>query len=59
MRFLWAALGLICVALAIIGVALPLLPTVPFLLLAAFFFCPLVHPLAQLAVVTQNIWTIH
>jgi uncharacterized protein len=38
MRFLWAALGLICVALAIIGVVLPLLPTVPFLLLAAFFF---------------------
>jgi uncharacterized protein len=38
MRFLSAALGLICVALAIIGVVLPLLPTVPFLLLAAFFF---------------------
>jgi uncharacterized membrane protein YbaN (DUF454 family) len=38
MRFLWATLGLICVALAIIGVVLPLLPTVPFLLLAAFFF---------------------
>lgn len=38
MRFLWAALGLIFVALAIIGVVLPLLPTVPFLLLAAFFF---------------------
>ncbi len=38
MKFLWAALGLICVTLAIIGVVLPLLPTVPFLLLAAFFF---------------------
>lgn len=38
MQFLWAALGLICVALAAIGVILPLLPTVPFLLLAAFFF---------------------
>ncbi|MCE8522232.1 YbaN family protein [Ruegeria pomeroyi] len=38
MQFIWAALGLICVALALIGVVLPLLPTVPFLLLAAFFF---------------------
>ncbi|UAB88774.1 YbaN family protein [Ruegeria sp. SCSIO 43209] len=38
MQFLWAGLGLLCVALAMIGVALPLLPTVPFLLLAAFFF---------------------
>lgn len=38
MQYVWAALGLICVALATIGVVLPLLPTVPFLLLAAFFF---------------------
>lgn len=38
MKFIWASLGLICVALAVIGVVLPLLPTVPFLLLAAFFF---------------------
>ncbi|WP_171208440.1 MULTISPECIES: YbaN family protein [unclassified Ruegeria] len=38
MHYLWAALGLFCVALAMIGVVLPLLPTVPFLLLAAFFF---------------------
>lgn len=38
MRFLYAGLGLLCVAIAVIGVVLPLLPTVPFLLLAAFFF---------------------
>lgn len=38
MRVIWAGLGLLCIALAMIGVVLPLLPTVPFLLLAAFFF---------------------
>ena len=38
MRFVWLTLGLISLALAVIGIILPLLPTVPFLLLAAFFF---------------------
>jgi len=38
MQFVWAALGLVCVALAVVGIVLPLLPTAPFLLLAAFFF---------------------
>lgn len=38
MRVLYAGLGLCCVTLAAIGIVLPLLPTVPFLLLAAFFF---------------------
>ncbi|KUJ77396.1 YbaN family protein [Ruegeria profundi] len=38
MQYLWAALGLICVAFAMVGIIVPLLPTVPFLLLAAFLF---------------------
>ena len=38
MQYVWAVLGLFCVGLALIGVFLPLLPTVPFLLLASFFF---------------------
>ena len=38
MRFLWATAGLISMGLALIGIVLPLLPTVPFLLLAAFCF---------------------
>lgn len=38
MRILWLSFGLLSVALAGIGVLLPLLPTVPFLLLAAICF---------------------
>lgn len=38
MRFIWLSFGLICVALGLVGVFLPLLPTVPFMLLAAFGF---------------------
>ena len=37
-RALWMALGLASVALGAIGVFLPILPTVPFLILAAFAF---------------------
>lgn len=38
MRLLWAAGGWIGVALGVIGTVLPVVPTVPFLLLAAFCF---------------------
>ncbi|MFD1160232.1 YbaN family protein [Roseovarius aestuarii] len=38
MRLLWVTLGLLSLGLGIIGIAVPLLPTVPFVLLAAFCF---------------------
>ncbi len=38
MRGLWLGIGLCAVALGALGVALPLLPTTPFLLVAAFAF---------------------
>lgn len=37
-RAIYAALGFVCLALGLIGVVVPILPTTVFILLAAFFF---------------------
>lgn len=37
-KVLWAGLGLLFLALGLLGIAVPLLPTTPFLLLSAFCF---------------------
>lgn len=37
-RILFVCLGCICLALGVIGIALPILPTVPFFLATVFFF---------------------
>lgn len=37
-RALWATVGSVALALGVVGIVVPLLPTVPFLLLAAFCF---------------------
>jgi|GEM_PF-303305 len=37
-RLLWVAVGSVCVGIGVVGVVVPLLPTTPFLLLAAFCY---------------------
>lgn len=38
LKFLWAALGFLCLALGTVGVVLPILPTVPFYMITVFCF---------------------
>lgn len=38
MRIIWAILGLLSMAIGVVGIVLPLVPTVPLMILAAFFF---------------------
>jgi uncharacterized membrane protein YbaN (DUF454 family) len=38
LRLLWNALGFFALSLGVVGIPLPILPTTPFIILAAYFF---------------------
>ena len=47
MRLLWISLGLVALALGLAGVVLPLVPTTPFMILAAALMPPKLDDLAE------------
>ncbi len=55
MRPLYLAGGIICTALGAIGAALPIMPTVPFLLLAAFCFARS-NPALEQKILDHPVW---
>jgi len=57
MKMVWLIFGFTALILAIIGIILPLLPTVPFLLLAAFCFARSSEKNTQMVIESPQIWT--
>jgi len=55
MRPLYLAIGMLCVALGAIGAALPIMPTVPFLLLAVLCFARS-NPALEQRILDHPIW---
>jgi len=56
-RQLYLAAGLTAVALGSIGIILPLLPTVPFMILAAFMFRAQFTATGSVAPRSQGLWS--
>ena len=63
-RLIFLILGFLCLGLGCVGVALPILPTVPFFLVTVFLFLPKFSPQKTPRLVceqlsfTKNIWSL-